>query len=135
MISKEFNREQYLNYEDLTEIEKNLYILTELLKEITEIPSFAKKTWIINEFLWIEEVERIEQGVENLGKYFYKPQNWVLTKEWKNDSRKAVFDYNDVNRWIKNINLIYNHKDEKISIWNGISYLNWDTDSEMEWEE
>lgn len=135
MISKTFNREQYLNYEDLNEIENIIYEVTEEFKEITSIPTFNKKTWSLNEFPWIEEIDRIEQGIENLGEYFYKPYGWIETRTWINESRKSIFDYNDINRWINNVNLIYEHKNERFSIWNGVSYINWNETSELEWEE
>lgn len=135
MISKTFNREQYLNYEDLNEIENNIYEVTEEFKQITSIPTFNKKIWVLNEFPWIEEIDRIEQGIENLGKYFYKPYGWIETRTWINEARKAIFDYNDINRWINNINLIYEHKNDMLSIWNGVSYINWNETSEFEWEE
>lgn len=135
MISKTFNREQYLNYEDLNEIENNIYEVTEKFKQITSIPTFNKKIWVLNEFPWIEEIDRIEQGIENLGKYFYKPYGWIETRTWINEARKAIFDYNDINRWINNINLIYEHKNDMLSIWNGVSYINWNETSEFEWEE
>lgn len=135
MISKTFNREQYLNYEDLNEIENIIYEVTEEFKQITSIPTFNKKTWVLNEFPWIEEIDRIEQGIENLGEYFYKPYGWIETRTWINEFRKAIFDYNDINRWINNVNLIYEHKNERFSIWNGISYINWNETSELEWEE
>ena len=135
MISKTFNREQYLNYEDLNEIENIIYEVTEEFKEITNIPTFNKKTWVLNEFSYIEEIDRIEQGIENLGEYFYKPYGWIETRKWINSERKAIFDYNDINRWINNVNLIYEHKNERFSIWNGVSYINWNETSELEWEE
>ena len=135
MISKTFNREQYLNYEDLNEIENIIYEVTEEFKEITNIPTFNKKTWVLNEFSYIEEIDRIEQGIENLGEYFYKPYGWIETRKWINNERKAIFDYNDINRWINNVNLIYEHKNERFSIWNGVSYINWNETSELEWEE
>ena len=118
MISKTFNREQYLNYEDLNEIENIIYEVTEEFKEITNIPTFNKKTWVLNEFPYIEEIDRIEE-----------------TRKWINSERKAIFDYNDINRWINNVNLIYEHKNERFSIWNGVSYINWNETSELEWEE
>ena len=135
MISKTFNREQYLNYEDLNEIENIIYEVTEEFKEITSIPTFNKKTWVLNEFPYIEEIDRIERGIENLGEYFYKPYGWIETRKWINSERKAIFDYNDINRWINNVNLIYEHKNERFSIWNGVSYINWNETSELEWEE
>ena len=57
MISKTFNREQYLNYEDLNEIEETIYDVTEEFKEIVDIPTFNKK----------ESIAFMEEFVAKLG--------------------------------------------------------------------
>lgn len=135
MIDKYYNENMYLNFYDLNPLENSIYDLTEEISDKTSIPTYIKKEWKLNDFPWIEDIKRIEEGIENLGLYFYKPSGWIPTKKWLINGNKSAFIYDDINRWINNINLIYEHKNEKFTIWNGIPYINWNEVSEFEWEE
>lgn len=135
MIEETFTDSQYLNVDDLNKIETAIYELTVFLKNLIEIPNFDQKTWTMLDFPYIEEIDRIEQGIENLGKYFYKPDGWIDTRTWTINDSKAIFDYEDINRWINNLNLIYEHKNDEVTIWNGPSYISWNEATEIEWEE
>ena len=135
MMNKTFNRQQYLNYSDLNDVEIAIYNLVTELKSKTDIGDFNNKTWVLNEFPWIEEIDRIEKAIENIGFHYFKPAGWIAMKEWLDKERKASFDYNDVNRWINNLNLMYKYLNDNLTIWNGVSYITWNEVSETEWEE
>ena len=93
---------------------------------------------MLNELPYIQEINRIENAIENLGYYFYKPNGWLPTKEWITlDNLYPIksFDYKDYNRWISNLQLIENALGESLTIWNGVSLMNWNEESQYEWEE
>ena len=133
-----YAQEDYLNYDDLNRIEQRIYELTNELLDKTDIPSFIPKTWFVNEFPYIQEVDRIEKAIDNLGYYYYKPQNWEITKIWipKGNTQeiKKGFSYQDINRWLFNMNLIDEIKDDNSTIWNGQSFVYWDSNDTLDWE-
>lgn len=129
---------EYLNYQDLNEIENAIEETTNYIKEnyVSGIPTFNKKTWILNELPFIQEIDRIEKGVENLGLYYLKPNGWLLTKKWitkDNFFPIKSFDYRDYNRWINNIEVIQQIPENDYTLWNGNSYINWNEESDYEW--
>ena len=133
-----YTQEDYLSYNDLNNIEERINELTEDLQDKTSIPSFNPKTWVINEFPYIQEIDRIERGVDNLGYYYYKPEEWETTKIWIPEGNtqeiKKGFSYKDINRWIVNMNLIDKIKDDNSTIWNGQSFVYWDSNDTLDWE-
>lgn len=133
-----YAQEDYLNYDDLNRIEQRIYELTNELLDKTDIPSFTPKTWAVNEFPYIQEVDRIEKAIDNLGYYYYKPKSWETTKIWIPEGNtqeiKKGFSYKDINRWIINMNLIEQVKDDNSTIWNGQSFVYWDSNDTLDWE-
>jgi hypothetical protein len=134
-----YNSEDYINYQNFNEIEGRIETLTNYINNnnIATIPSFNKKTWVLNEIPYVEEINRIETGIDNLGKCFFKPDGWIKTRQWNlfyNDSEgKNVFDYKDINRWISNLNLIDENKNKEFIIWNGQSFIYWDEQYDEDW--
>ena len=72
----------YLNYTDLNYIENKIETVTNQIKQdyIPEIPTFNKKTWVLNELPYVQEISRIEDGIKNIGYYFYEPKGWQTKK-------------------------------------------------------
>ena len=68
-----------------------------------KIPIYKKKVWQKKDFLLYTYLNNIEKGIENLGKYYYRPEGWQKAKTW---SKGMGFSYNDVNRWINDLDLI-----------------------------
>jgi hypothetical protein len=130
----------YLNYNDLNLIENKIDTLTDWIRDtyIEDMPVYNKKTWVLNELPYIQEIDRIEHGIKSIGYNFYEPDGWITTKEWiTSDNLYPIksFDYRDYNRWLTNLNLIENAGEPLITIWNGISQLDWNTVSDDEWIE
>ena len=120
----------YLNYNDLNEVEAKIKEYTDKVSSVTSIPSFNQKTWNINELPFIQEIDRIEKGIYNLGEYYNRPKGWLTTKEWiTSDNLYPIksFDYRDWNRWLNNLNIFYTDIDLTDTIWNGASFLYWNT--------
>ena len=106
---------------------------------------YNKKTWIDNEIPYLQYIDNIEEGINNVAKIFYIPNEYE-SKEWTTTGYYGigVNDYGlaqkpisekDFERWNKNIELLESAFDSFFNIWNIISYINWNEESQFEWEE
>lgn len=129
----------YLNYKRfvlpddfgiVTEIntDTELYEYIQIYKDENIIPNYVKKDWVENEFPYMQDIDNIEQGIKNIGDYFTKPLGWIETKDWLgtisiyNRYNYGVdtkpFSYQDINRWITDLNLIEQEDMENVTLWN-----------------
>lgn len=98
--------------------------------------TYETKKWEINELPYIQEIDRIEKGIYNLGEKYNRPKGWLPTKEWiTKDNLYPIkgFDYRDWNRWVNNLNLFTTDIVVKDTIWNGASFINWEQIGKDEW--
>lgn len=129
------------DYGTVTEVNENdqFYQYIKIYDDETIIPNYEKKTWVLNEIPYMQDIDRIEQGIKNLGDYFTKPKGWITTKDWLKtntiDDRSDYgvgskgFSYIDINRWINNLNLIEQEDMENATVWNtNKSEYYWDGD-------
>ena len=126
----------YLNYTDLNTVESVIDEYTERISRYVEIPAYVKKTWAKNDLPFVQEIDRIENAITNIGRYGYKPDGWLPTKTWiTSDNLYPVksFDYRDWNRWINNLQLINFDDIDEMTFWNGVSLIDWNTESDYEW--
>ena len=127
------------DYGIVTEINQNndFYQYIKIYENEEIIPDYVTKTWVSNEIPFMQDIDKIEEGVKNLGKYFTKPIGWITTRTWFNTNTvtdrsdycagSKGFSYQDINRWIHNLNLIEQEDMGDFTIWN--------TDkTEYEWE-
>lgn len=109
------------------------------------IPNYQKNIWEDNDVLSMQKLDNIENGIKNIGFYYYKPNNWISTIEWLktctiNDNDNNVnmrnISYQDLNRWVTDLNLINFDDLQNMTIWNSnISQINWNEDNNVEWED
>ena len=135
-----YNETMYLNYTDLNIIENRLLDITNRLRQIVpSAPAFSPKQWTVNEFPYIQEIDRIEKGVKALGDYWYKPDGWEECKIWLTGSETSQviksFSFEDINRWIKDMDLIEGSLEDQVTIWNVQSFVYWDEESDIEWSD
>jgi hypothetical protein len=109
------------------------------------IPNYEKHVWSDNEILSMQKIDNIENAINNIGKYYYRPVNWLNTREWLKNS--DIFDdnyntniqnisYQDLNRWLNNLSLISFDDLDKMTIWNtNFTQIEWNGESNVEWEE
>jgi hypothetical protein len=98
--------------------------------------TYETKKWEINELPYIQEIDRIEKGIYNLGEKYNRPKGWLPTKEWiTKDNLYPIkgFDYRDWNRWVNNLNIFTTDIVVKDTIWNGASFINWEQIGKDEW--
>lgn len=126
----------YLNYDDLNNVEAVIKDYTDQVSEVTDIPEFVPKTWVKNELPFIQEINRIENGIFNLGEYYNRPAGWLPTKEWITDDNQypiKAFDYRDWNRWVNNLSKFKLDIVLTDTIWNGASFILWEEESDVDW--
>lgn len=99
-----FNEDSIMTYEDFNEIEQKIVTLrTRIISFGYSVDTYIAKIWEINDFLIYIYLNNIENGIENLGKGYFRPYGWQNKKTW---TKGMSFSYRDVNRWITNLNLI-----------------------------
>lgn len=124
----------------VTEIDTNneLYQYIKIYDDEYIIPNYVKHVWSDNEFLTMQKIENIERGVDNIGKYYYKPTGWFNSRQWLMGlgiNMKNI-SYQDLNRWVDDLNIINFDGLENMTIWNSdITQLQWNMNSDIEWEE
>ena len=132
------------NFGIVTEInsENEFYQYIKIYDDETIIPNYVRKEWIINELPYIQYIDNIEHGIENLGNYFTKPVGWITPKEWLETNSitsrvdynigSKTFSYKDINRWIHNLELLENEDMVDCTIWNtDKTEYNWHGHSEI----
>lgn len=99
-----FREEDIMTHRDFYEIENWLDLLNHSISNHGySIPEYNYKSWTVQDNLYDIYLNNIEEGIFNLGKYYYRPLGWQKTKQWH---PLMSFSYKDVNRWINNLNLI-----------------------------
>lgn len=106
---------------------------------------YNKKTWIDNEIPYLQYIDNIEEGINNVAEIFFKPagyeyKTWTTTGHYGIESNdyglaQKPISSKDFDRWNKNIELLKNAINSINNIWNVVSYIDWDEISQFEWEE
>ena len=114
MINLVFNEKSSATYEDFETIDYKIIILRNRIYNLgyTEIPTYNTHMLSENSYLFYTLVNDIEEGIKNLGKYYYRPKGFIKRKTW---TPNMPFDYKDINRWINNLNLIESALDNESS--------------------
>ena len=103
-----YNETDYLTSEVLNYIESRVRKVAELFSEYTGI-EYTSKLWVNNEFVYVDDIANIEDYIEKLGQYFDYPDNWETSRIWNLNGDNNI-NYKDLNRWIKNIDILLNYK-------------------------
>ena len=135
-----YNETMYLNYNDLNTIENRILTLTNRLRQYNpSTPTFSSKQWFVNDFPYIQEIDRIEKGIDNLQKYWYKPDGWEECKVWLTgeETEQVIksFSFEDINRWVIDLDLMEEVIGDESTIWNLQSYIYWNQESNEDWRE
>lgn len=106
---------------------------------------YTKKTWLDNEIPYLQYIDNIEEGINNVANILFKPDGYEY-KEWTTVGYYGISDSDyglaqkpisasDFDRWNKNIELLEEIINNNYNIWNVVSYIKWNEDSDYEWEE
>ena len=95
----------------------------------------------LDDFLFLEDIDKIEKNVMQIGYDFFQPSGYIQNKIWiKNatilgyENTSNNFGAEDLNRIITDMNILYEHKDDTPTIYNLFANENWDEESLLEWE-
>lgn len=102
------------------------------------IPNYVKHVWQNNEVLSMQKINNIEQGIRNIGRYYYTPIGWINIKERLKQfgTNSNNISYRDLNKWKTNLSLINFDNINTLNIWNSnIIQLDWNKYSSEEWED
>lgn len=136
------------DYGKVTMINDNdlFYPYVKIKDDKYKLLEYVKKIWNDNEIPYLQYIDNIEEGINNVAKILFVPEGYEY-KEWtttgyydigSNDyglAQKPISS-KDFERWNRNIELLESIIDSFFNIWNVVSYINWDeeNESEFEWE-
>ena len=127
---------------------------TELISELEEISSKIKywnyeiifpienydldlPVYELNDFVYLEDINKIEKNIMQLSYDFYQPPGYIKNKIWRTAEDLDVyksFSYEDINRMITDMNILYEHRLDTPTIYNLYTNENWDGETTLEWE-
>lgn len=106
---------------------------------------YSKKIWTVNEPVYLQEIDRIEQGIQTIADCLYEPLGYE-SKEWTKVGYFGIEELGggleqkpireeDITRIKNNIELLMNVLKEENTIWNIFSTVTWNEISNLEWSE
>lgn len=129
----------YINAGDLNSLVDDCATLCGIYVEI-----FGDMGWVsrmyhftVNMFPLAEWIAAIEYNIEYIANNFYKPVGYIENRNWHSIPYNSYqnFSYEDMNRMITDMKLLYDARNDEVTIWNGQSFVDWEIESDLEWEE
>lgn len=101
----DWTKNDYYNAEDLIRVEANTQYISEMLIELGYVVVLGdiKANWIMDDFPFKSQINRIENNIDALKNNFYMPDGWGTKKTWVDGMK---FSYLDAIRFEKNIYLL-----------------------------
>lgn len=110
-----------------------------------QLQEYNKKVWVANEIPYLQYIDNIEEGINNVAKILFEPADYEY-KEWTTRGYYGISDSDyglaqkpisdsDFERWNRNIELLKDVINGNYIIWNVVSYINWNENSDYEWED
>lgn len=96
------DEEDYLNYTDLNLVENKIEDLYDYYNM-----SYTPKTWVLDEFVYVDDIKNIEEGIDTIGAYFGYPTGYQTKRNWELTAINNI-SYRDINRWLHNIDFLKN---------------------------
>lgn len=96
----------YLTPEILNYIENRVVDLYEHYSIILS-ETYVPKTWELNEYVFVDDVKHIEDGIDKIGENFGYPDGFIKSRIWNLTGENNI-SYRDLNRWLKNIEFLIN---------------------------
>lgn len=128
-----------------TENEQQIYKAIKKKDNNYKLLAFTKKAWGTGDIPTLQEIDRIEEGINAVAEMVYEPigyqhKDWTTTgylslKTGDFGLAQKPISLLDFERWEKNIDLLKKAMDDIINIWNVVSYIDWDIESNFEWED
>lgn len=133
---KEYYPSDYLTASWLNDLVGKINNFTTLMTSwlpITEGTVETLPTFSNNDFLYVEDFRKLENNVYVIALNFISPERFITPKLWDEETYYNL-SYTDLNRIINNMNVLYEHRAERPSIWNFQYNDNWEQPSTIDWE-
>ena len=135
--NKSYVLSDYLNYDNLNELISKEIELINLMPISLSNYDLDLPTYELNDFVYLEDIDKIEKNIMQLGYDFYQPPGYIKNRIWREIGETDVyksFSYEDINRMITDMNILYEHRQDTPTIYNLYSNENWDGETTLEWE-
>lgn len=140
--NKEYSDTDYLNYDDLNELIDKIKELLIIFQDKVDLSDTTKYDTVmveyqLNSFPYVEDMDKIERNIMNLGYDFMQPPGYIQNKIWKDEAGRVYknFSYEDINRIIDDMNLLYEYRNDTRTIYNLYTHEEWNGSSSLIWEE
>ena len=134
---KSYVLSDYLNYDNLNELISKEIELINLMPVSLSNYDLDLPTYELNDFVYLEDINKIEKNIMQLSYDFYQPPGYIKNKTWRTEEDLDVyksFSYEDINRMITDMNILYEHRLDTPTIYNLYTNENWDGETTLEWE-
>ena len=140
--NKSYQETDYLNYTDLNDLIDKVRELLYAFEDKVDLSDTSKYDitmveYELNDFPYVEDIDKIERNIMNLGYDYFQPPGYIENKIWKDREENVYksFSYQDINRIITDINLLYEYKDDTRTIYDLQTNEVWNGSSSLVWEE
>ena len=140
--NKSYQETDYLNYTDLNDLIDKVRELLYVFEDKVDLSDTSKYDitmveYELNDLPYVEDIDKIERNIMNLGYDYFQPPGYIQNKVWKDTTENVYksFGYQDINRIITDMNLLYEYKDDTSTKYDLDSNEYWDGSSTLNWEE
>ena len=143
LYNKTYNLSDYLNYTDMNDLVDKIKALLTAFENIVDLTDTSRydRTMVeyeLNDFPYIEDIDIMENNIAHLSYDFYQPEGYIQNKLWIEDNTQATYkaiSYEDLNRMINNMNILYENRNNTPTIYNLYTHEEWNGSSSLVWEE
>lgn len=136
---RSYRETDYLNYEELNMLIDEVTELFNIYKDkVDDLQQEEMTKFTLNGYPYVQWISALENNIKEIADKYYKPDGYIDNRDWQTKENTMVyqaFSYEDINRLITDVLLLYKIKDLKETIWNGQSFVEWEKTSDIEWEE
>ncbi len=132
--NESYSLSDYLNYDDLNELISKVRELLLVFQDKIDLSDTSKYDitmveYELNDFPYVEDIDKIERNIMNLSYDFFQPFGYIKNKIWKDSENNVYksFSYEDINRIINDMNVLYENRNDTRSIYNLQSNEEWNT--------
>ena len=136
---RSYRETDYLNYEELNMLIDEVTELFNIYKDkVEDLQQEEMTKFTLNGYPYVQWISALENNIKEIADKYYKPDGYIDNRDWQTIGNTMVyqaFSYEDINRLITDVLLLYKIKDLQDTIWNGQSFVEWEKTSDIEWEE
>ena len=119
----------YLNYEELNMLIDEVTELFNIYKDkVDDLQQEEMTKFTLNGYPYVQWISALENNIKEIADKYYKPDGYIDNRDWQTKGNTMVyqaFSYEDINRLITDVLLLYKIKDLQDTIWNGQSFVEW----------